>query len=249
MLTTDLKTHLALITGATGGIGLATSHALAALGCSIAIHYHSNSRGASTLVDSLLSKGVRVLAFQADLSDYEQVRNLHKQVVATLGEPSILFNNAGIANPSGVKNIDEVDIDVFENTWRTNCGSAFLLTKLCLPAMERRGWGRVVFCSSVAGFTGGVVGPHYASSKSAMHGLVHWLANTCASKGITVNAVAPALIQGTVMLPKGSEELAKRIPVGRLGTPDEIAETVVWMVKTGYVNNKVVAVDGGMYAY
>ena len=105
-----------------------------------------------------------------------------------------------------------------------------------------------------------------SSSKSAMHGLVHWLANTYASKGITVNAVAPAIIQDTNMLPRGSDELAKRryfairsqiftlmiavgIPVGRLGTPDEIAETVLWMVKTGYVNNKVVGVDGGMYAY
>ncbi|KAI9683279.1 MAG: hypothetical protein M1822_006144 [Bathelium mastoideum] len=82
-----------------------------------------------------------------------------------------------------------------------------------------------------------------------MHGLVHWLANTYASKGITTNAVAPAIIEDTKMLPKGSEELAKRIPVGRLGTPDEIAETVLWMVKTGYLNNKVIGVDGGMYAY
>lgn len=93
------------------------------------------------------------------------------------------------------------------------------------------------------------MGPHYASSKSAMHGLIHWLAGSVAKKGITVNGVAPALIQGTKMLP-GQDEgggLAARIPVGRLGTTEEVAETVLWMVKTGYVTNKVVAVDGGWF--
>jgi 3-oxoacyl-[acyl-carrier protein] reductase len=106
-----------------------------------------------------------------------------------------------------VQSIDSVSIDVFESTWRTNCGAAYLLTQLCMPAMEGEGWGRVVFISSVAGFTGGVVGPHYASSKSALHGLVHWLAGAYARRGITVNAVAPALIDGTKMLPGRSGEL------------------------------------------
>ena len=124
---------------------------------------------------------------------------------------------------SGVKDVQEVSVEMFEETWRANCGSAFLLTQLCLPEMERRGWGRVVFCSSVAGFTGGVVGPHYAyvpkeyegwlidvesrSSKSALHGLIHWLSQVYGPKGITVNGVAPALITGTTMLPGQPEEL------------------------------------------
>jgi 3-oxoacyl-[acyl-carrier protein] reductase len=150
--------------------------------------------------------------------------------------------------------------------------------------MEKKGWGRVVFVSSVAGITGGIIGPHYAwvpfcserkdwdglienrSSKSALHGMVHWLANAYAKKGITVNGIAPALIQDTKMLPGSNEELSKsmhnntsminraweltlglEIPIGRLGTPDEIADTISWMVKTGYVTNKVIAVDGGMF--
>lgn len=136
-----------------------------------------------------------------------------------------------------------------------------------------------MFNSSVAGITGGVVGGHYASSKAAVHGLVHWLAGSVAKKGITVNAVAPALIEDTAMLPSGGEELAKsklivhlsmclvsssigmaswlgcleyllicgyRDPVGRFGRPEEIADTVLWMVKNAYVTNKVIAVDGGM---
>jgi 3-oxoacyl-[acyl-carrier protein] reductase len=96
-----------------------------------------------------------------------QVRSLHAAVVKTLGNPTILFNNAGLTLKSGIKSITEISIDEFEYTWRANCGSAFLMTQLCLPEMEKAGWGRVIFCSSVAGFNGGVVGPHYASVSNA----------------------------------------------------------------------------------
>ena len=105
--------------------------------------------------------------------------------------------------------MQEVSIEDFEHIWGANCGSAYLLTQLCLPAMEHKGWGRVVFNSSVAAFTGGVVGPHYASSKSAQHGLIHQLFQSYCSKGITVNGVAPALFQDTKMKRGNNEELAK----------------------------------------
>ncbi|KAI1624999.1 3-oxoacyl-reductase [Exophiala viscosa] len=247
-LTTDLKPHLALITGATGGIGKATSLALARLGCSIAVHYNSAADTARELVEQLQHLGVKASAFQADLSSYDAARKLHADVVREMGKPTILFNNAGLTmGKSGVKEITDISIEEFEQTWRANCGTAFLLTQLCIPDMVEKGWGRVIFCSSVAGFTGGVVGPHYASSKSAMHGLIHWLAGAYGKKGITVNGVAPALIEETKMLPGSNAELAARIPIGRLGKPEEIAETVVWMVKTGYVHNKVIAVDGGWF--
>ncbi|RVX66972.1 hypothetical protein B0A52_09186 [Exophiala mesophila] len=252
-LVTNLKPHLALVTGATGGIGQATCLSLARLGCSIAVHFNSAADTAQSLVQQLESLGVRASAFQADLSTYDGARSLHAQVVERLGHPTILFNNAGLTlGKSQVKDISEISIEDFEETWRANCGTAFLLTQLCLPSMAEKGWGRVIFCSSVAGFTGGVVGPHYASSKSALHGLVHWLSGAYAKQGITINGVAPALIQDTKMLPgrtsSATSELASKIPVGRLGTPDEIAETVVWMVKTNYLTNKIIAVDGGIFA-
>ncbi|ETI20371.1 hypothetical protein G647_08406 [Cladophialophora carrionii CBS 160.54] len=247
-LVTDLSSHLALITGATGGIGKATCLALARLNCSIAVHYNTAADTAESLVSQLKAMGVRAAAFKADLSSYEETRKLHAAVVEQIGHPTILFNNAGLTmGKSRVKDISEISVEDFEQTWRANCGTGFLLTQLCLPKMLEQGWGRVIFCSSVAAFTGGVVGPHYASSKSALHGLVHWLAGAYAKKGITVNGVAPALIEETKMLPGASAELAARVPVGRLGKPDEIAETVVWIVKTGYVHNKVIAVDGGMF--
>ncbi|GME28834.1 Short-chain dehydrogenase/reductase SDR [Neofusicoccum parvum] len=250
VLTTDLSSHLALVTGASGGIGKATCLALAEMGCSIAAHYHSNADSANALVEQLKAKGVKAQVFKADLSNYDEVRNLHGSVVKSMGPPTILFNNAGTTlSKHGLRSASDISVEDFETTWRSNCGSAFLLTQLCLPAMEKAGWGRVIFCSSVAGFNGGVVGPHYASSKSALHGLIHWLAGAYATKGITVNGVAPALIQDTTMLPGGNEELTKRIPIGRLGRPEEVAETVVWMVKTAYVTNKVIGVDGGFFAH
>lgn len=162
MLVTDLRGRLALITGATGGIGSATCKALALLGCSVAVHYNSAASAAKDLVVELRKQNVTAECFQADLSEYDNVRLLHKQVTEKMGSPNILFNNAGITVKHGVRDIAEVSIEMFETTWRANCGSAFLLTQLCLPDMEKVGWGRVIFCSSVAGFTGGVVGPHYA---------------------------------------------------------------------------------------
>lgn len=142
-------------------------------------------------------------------TNHDKVRELHEHVVDLVGPPTILINNAGAnCGYSLVKSIDEVDIEAFERTWRINCGSAYLLTQLCMPAMEGEGAGRVIFISSVAGITGGIVGPHYASSKSALHGLIHWIAQTYAKKGITVNGIAPALIEQTKILPGSSEELS-----------------------------------------
>jgi 3-oxoacyl-[acyl-carrier protein] reductase len=244
ILTTDLSPHLALITGATGGIGKAAClalAALAALGCSIAVHYNSAADTAASLVDNLKAKGVRAEAFPSRSLELRGRKETARRCRCDDGNPSVLFNNTGLTlGKSGVKSIQDISVEDFERTWCANCGTAYLLTQLCMPFMEEKGFGRVIFCSSVAGFTGGVVGPHYASSKSAMHGLIHWLAGNVAKKGITVNGVALALIEDTKMLPggqgEGADGLRARIPVGRLGRPEEIAETVCWMVKTGYVS-------------
>ena len=160
----ELTGQLALVTGATGGIGRATCEALAAEGCNVAIHYHSASKVAEDLISELESNhGVKAQAFQADLSSYDEVRCLHAEVTKAMGSPTILFNNAGTSmGKTGLKDISEVSVEEFEATWRANCGHTFLLTQLCMPAMVEKEWGRIVFCSSVAGFTGGVVGPHYA---------------------------------------------------------------------------------------
>jgi len=117
-----------------------------------------------------------------------------------------------------------------------------------LPGMRERSFGRVLFSSSVAALTGGIVGPHYAASKAGLHGLTHHLASRVAADGVTVNAIAPALIQDTGMLPGNPTELASAIPVGRLGTPGEVADLALAMILNGYLTSKVVTIDGGLYA-
>jgi 3-oxoacyl-[acyl-carrier protein] reductase len=113
--------------------------------------------------------------------------------------------------------------------------------------MRERGWGRILFTSSVAALTGGVIGPHYAASKAGLHGLTHHLASQLAADGVTVNAIAPALIEDTAMLPGDPGELAAKVPVGRLGTPAEVGDLALAMLRNGYMTNQVVGIDGGMH--
>ncbi|KAI0933384.1 hypothetical protein AcV5_005542 [Taiwanofungus camphoratus] len=236
-----LKGKLVLVTGCTGGIGQATAKALARVGCSIAIHYNaaSSKAKAETLISQLgllAPQGVKpkFAAFQADLSKYEEARRLHAEVVKVLGNPDVLFSNHGIAGPKigPTGDIKDVSFETFEEVWRTNTGTSYALAQLCLPYMETRKWGRIIFTSSVAAGNGGVIGPHYASSKSALHGL-------------TANAVAPALIEDTAMMANPSPDARSKIPVGRLGKPDEIAEVVLLLASNGYMTNKIIVADGG----
>jgi 3-oxoacyl-[acyl-carrier protein] reductase len=113
--------------------------------------------------------------------------------------------------------------------------------------MVERGWGRILFVSSVAAFTGGLVGPHYAASKAGLHGLTHHLAPRVAEAGVTVNAIAPALIENTDMLPGDPGYLAAKIPVGRLGRPAEVADLALAILRNAYITSKVLSLDGGMH--
>jgi len=158
----DTKTSglkVVLITGATGGIGKATAFALAQTGdYELALHYNAADKDARSTVSMniAISTGVFPRFFQADLGSYDAVRKLYEEVVEVMGKVDILFNNAGsTAGMSGVASLADVPIEVFEETYRVNAGSGILLTQLCLPHMEQQEWGRVIFCSSVAGLTGG----------------------------------------------------------------------------------------------
>lgn len=246
----SLHGKLALITGCTGGIGLASAGLLAQQGCSIAVHHSSEASKdkADDLVAELTKlEGVRAAAFRADLSSFDQAKALYDQVVTTLGSPDILFGNHGATfktiGPTG--DIQDISFEMFEETWRLNTGTNYYLAQLCIPHMAKQKWGRIILTSSVAALTGGVIGPHYASSKSALHGLIHWLSLRYAKDGICSNAIAPALIEDTAMLSNPSPEVRAKIPIGRLGKPDEIASIVLMLVQNGYMTNKVICADGG----
>ncbi|EKM56170.1 uncharacterized protein PHACADRAFT_209654 [Phanerochaete carnosa HHB-10118-sp] len=251
-LTASLKGKLALITGCTGGIGSATARLLAQYGCSIAVHHSSEATKAKAdeLVAELTKhEGVKAAAFQANLLTFEETKKLYDEVVQKLGNPDILFGNAGAPftqiGPTG--NIRDISPQEFENTWRLNVGADYYLSHLCVPHMEQQKWGRVVFTSSVGALTGGVVGPHYASSKAAIHGLVRWLSLRYAKDGICTNAIAPWLIEDTGIVRNATlpPDIASQIPVGRLGRPEEVASVVLMLVQNGFMTNKVITIDGG----
>ncbi|KAI0738066.1 3-oxoacyl-reductase [Daedaleopsis nitida] len=252
--TTDypLQGKLALITGCTGGIGQATARLFASSGCSIAVH-HSSARSkakADALVEELTKlapPGVQAAAFKADLSSYENARKLCDEVVHGLGHPDILFSNHGVTGPriGPEGDMQTVSAETFEEVWRTNAGTGYVLAQKCLPYMQEKQWGRIVFTSSVAAGTGGVIGPQYASSKAALHGLIHWLSLRYCKEGILTNGVAPALIEDTEMMKNPTDAIRSKIPIGRLGKPDEIASIVLMLATNGYMTNKIIVADGG----
>jgi 3-oxoacyl-[acyl-carrier protein] reductase len=242
---TDLKGRVALVTGGSGGIGRAIALALAGDGARVAVHYASSGDAAGAVVDEVVARGGEAWAVRADLAAAPEADALVAAVEQRFGPVDVLVANHGVGRPRA--SLAEVDADEWDRTMAVNTRAPFLLVRHVLPGMRERRFGRVLFTSSIAGLTGGVVGPDYAASKAALHGLVHYLASRVAADGVTVNALAPALIRDTGMLPGEPEELAARVPVGRLGTPDEVAGIALAVLRTGYVTNQVIPVDGGMY--
>ncbi len=178
------------------------------------------------------------------MSDPEACAGLVARVCEQLGPVDVLVPGAGVGER---RELDDIDLALWQHTLDVNLRAPFLLIQAAIPDMRRRGFGRILFLSSVAAFTGGAVGPHYAASKAALLGLTHSLAPRLAADGITVNAIAPALIADTQMLPGDPGELAQRIPVGRLGKPKEVADLAVAILANPYLTNQVVSLDGGMY--
>lgn len=240
----SLADRVALVTGASGGIGAAVARRLAAANVAVAAGYGRTAGAARHLVQEIIAAGGRAQAVGADLAHPKAAADLVDAVERTLGPVDILISNAGVGRPGG---IEEVDVAAWDEHMAVNLRAPFLLAQRVLPAMVERRYGRVVFVSSVAAFTGGIVGPHYAASKAGLLGLTHFLASRLAPNGVTVNAVAPALIEDTGMLPGSDEELRARVPVGRLGRPEEVAEVIFTLVSNGYLTNQTVSIDGGMY--
>jgi 3-oxoacyl-[acyl-carrier protein] reductase len=236
---------VALVTGASGGIGQALCHRLIAAGVRVAMHYSSSAEPVEQLAARAAADNGTALAFQADLSDAQACARLICDVREQVGPVDLLIVNHGRAvRRTGY---EDVSADDWDTTMAVNTRAAFLLARDALPRMRSAGYGRVLFTSSVAALTGGVVGPDYAASKAALHGLVHYLAARVATDGVTVNAIAPALIENTGMLPGNPAELAARIPVRRLGRPAEVADLAVAILANGYITNQVISVDGGMH--
>lgn len=241
----ELKGRVALVTGGSRGIGKAVCLALAKTGAHVAVNYLSRSHEAEKVCSDIRACGGRALAVQADVSRSAAVQEMVSRTERELGPVNILVNNAGIARPQKINDITESDWD---QLIEVNLKSAFLVTQAVLPHMRSAGWGRIVNISSVAAQVGGVVGPHYAASKAGMIGLTHAYANLLAKEGITVNAIAPALIE-TEMVTSNPNAKPDLIPVGRFGTAEEVAEVAVILAVNGYITGQTINVNGGWYMH
>ncbi|GII53157.1 3-oxoacyl-ACP reductase [Planotetraspora thailandica] len=239
----ELVGRVALLTGASGGIGQALGRRLIAAGVRTAFAYGRHADEAERLVDEATGAGVDAIALPADLADPEAPARLADAAAEALGSPiDLLIPNAG---HSEQRAYTDVDLEMWERTIAVNLRAPFLLAQRVVPGMAERGYGRVLFMSSIAAFTGGIVGAHYAASKSGLHGLTHFLAARVAGRGVTVNAIAPALIEDTRMLPPTADPSA--LPVGRFGRPEEVADLAMAVLRNGYLTNQVISVDGGAY--
>ena len=236
----DLNAHVALVTGGSRGIGAAIALALAELGAAVAVNYRERVDDAEAVVARIKSGGGRAMSVAADVSQAAAVTAMVEQVSKTLGPIDILVNNAGIAIPRGVDDLTESD---FDRTILVNQKSAFLCTRAVLPSMRARQWGRIVNISSGAARGAGGIGPHYNASKAGMEGLTRGYAARLVKEGITVNAVAPSLIETDMM--RGRTDLA-RIPLGRMGQADEVAQAVAMVLGNSYMTGQTIALSGGM---
>jgi 3-oxoacyl-[acyl-carrier protein] reductase len=241
-----LAGRVALVTGASGGIGGALALALAGEGVDLALGYGRGRDAAEAVAARVRSAGGRAILVSGDLADPAVPERLVEETVAQLGACDVLVANAGVGEKLPW---DEVDLETWDRTIAVNLRAPWLLTRAALPGMLERGFGRILYVSSVAALNGGLIGPHYAAGKAGLHGLMHHVAARVAEGGVTVNAIAPGLIAGTGMLPidpEALDTLPVPIPVGRTGTVDEVADVALTMLRNGYLTNKTYTLDGGL---
>jgi 3-oxoacyl-[acyl-carrier protein] reductase len=235
---------VALVTGASGGIGAAVARRLASTGVRVALGYGRGREAAERLADEIRRDGGEATAFGADLAQPDAPAEQVVQVRRHFGQLDILVANAGIAER---RQWQEVTLAEFDRALAVNLRAPFLAAQAALPQMIERKFGRVLLMSSVAAFTGGIVGPHYAASKAGLHALAAFLSRRVARDGVTVNAIAPALIEDTGMFAGQTSQLASMVPVGRLGRSDEVAALSVAILANAYMTGQVVGIDGGMH--
>lgn len=243
---TDLSGKVAVVTGAARGIGRATALALARAGANVVINVHRDSVDAENCLDELKSVFPGVRRIRADVRDETAVAGMMQSIVSDFGRLDILVNNAGVTRDSLLVNMPS---QAWDDVIDTNLKGAFLCSKHALVPMLKARSGAIVNVASIVGTKGNAGQANYSASKAGMIGLTMAIAQEYGSRGIVANAVAPGFIETTMTsgLPESlKQEKISSVLMGRIGTPDDVANVIVSLAVSGYVNGAVVAVDGGV---
>ncbi len=240
--------RVAIVTGGARGIGAAITTTLARSGVHVAAGYSRSSKAADELAAELGAEGASVSVHQGNVGEPEDCNRVVAEVLAARGRVDYLINNAGI---NVDKTMRKMTVEDWHAVLRVNLSGAFYMSKAVLGPMLERRFGRIVNISSVIGQTGNIGQVNYAASKSGLFGMTQSLAREVASKGITVNCVAPGYIETEMVTAMSQDILAKivaKVPVGRLGTPPEVARAVQFLVddEAGFITGSVISVNGGM---
>ena len=243
-----LKDRVAIVTGGSRGIGAGIVRMLAAQGCRVAFNYHRNREAAESLVKEVKQAGGRARAWSVDVRDFEAAKQWVGEVKEEFGRLDILINNAGIINDKALMMMGRDD-------WRevidTNLNGMFNLARHCIVTFMKQKSGQIVNISSVSGIIGLPRQTNYSASKGGINAFTKALAKEVAGHGIRVNAVAPGYTETDILTKFDDEqkkEIGGRIPLGRIGTPEDVANCVKFLLspRAGYITGQVIAVDGGL---
>ena len=246
----ELEGKVALVTGASRGIGRAIALKLGSLGARVAVNYVANEIDARGVVDRLVGSGGEAMAVEADVRNSEAVKAMVEQVVSKWNRIDILVNNAGITRDTLLLRMSD---DAWDDVINTNLRGAYLCTKFALRYMTRQEWGRIISISSVIGLVGNVGQSNYAASKGGIIAFTKTVAREAGARNITVNAVAPGFIvtSMTDKLPaERKQAILGMIPLQRFGQPEDVAELVAFLAseRAGYITGQVITIDGGAFA-
>ena len=244
----DLGGKVALVTGASRGIGRATAIELGGCGASVVVNYRGQAEAAAAVVGEIEAAGGRAIAMQADVSDGADVDRVVKATTETYGGVDILVNNAGITRDNLLLRMKDEEWD---SVFNTNLRAAYLLTRAVLRPMMRARWGRIINITSVAGLVGNAGQANYAAAKAGLIGFTKSVAREMAPRGITANAVAPGFIASDMTA--GLSETMRQgalamVPLERFGQPQEVAQVVAFLASdaAAYITGQTIAVDGGI---
>ena len=244
----ELAGRIALVTGASRGIGKAIALDLAGRGADVAVNFSKSHTAAAAVVAEIEALGRRSLAVQGDVSDPDAVRAMTDRVGAELGKPDILVNNAGITRDTLAMRMKDED---WAAVLATDLTGAFLVTRACMRGMVRKRWGRIITIGSVVGTMGNAGQVNYAAAKAGLAGMTRSLAKELGSRNITVNLVAPGFIRTDITADLTQEQIdavLSQVPLERLGDPEDVAPLVGFLAGDGarYITGQVLHVDGGL---